>query len=456
MDGTGPRTGSLPGLHAFPWVLFGLVFVFVFLFGHDLRFAERFEETVTTADPTETVAAIAGGSLRRQAGGLALGALGILSLFLPRRRRSRVKGFLCGLIVFFLAWNYLSMLWSDDPALSFRRLVMLTMLVLGALAVAERTWPRHILLFTLLMTGGYLAIGIGIEAYLGTLRPMGAGYRFCGTLHPNTQATNCALLSMAALFLLKDARGGWRVILVGVLAVAFAFLFFTKSRAGVAGTGAALVTYWALARSGSGRLMLISATVTAVALVFLFGTVMLPLLRTGVDLGRERSTRESFTTLTGRTPLWKECFTYIGERPLLGYGYDAFWNSKRTADLTESQGWVIAHGHNVYIDLALQLGPVGVIAFVIIFLGGIARALAYQHATGKTNYAFLGTVLMFCVLDGVLDSLVLERTVLTLVIMYAMICLAFQAPPDVPEPVASREQGGAHPAQAAPTGTATA
>ena len=429
MHDAASATGAAAEARRFPWVLFALVFVLLFLIGHEFRYAEHYQLLLREADPSSTVAAIIGGSLRRQVAGLALGAIGILSLFLPGRRPSRLRGLLAGLIVFFVAWNYLSVLWSDDPLLSLRRLVVLAVMILGALAVAERTWPKHLMLFTLLMAGGYLAIGIGTEAVLGTLRPMAWNYRFCGTLHPNTQAINCALLFFSALYLSRDAQKGWRLVLFAVAAVALAFMFFTKSRAGLAGTATATVTYWALARSGSGRLFIIFSTLTAVALLFLFGAVLLPLLRKGVDLGRERSTQQSLTTLTGRVPLWQDCLLRVRERPLLGYGYDAFWNPERTVELTESQGWVIAHGHNLYLDLMLQVGPVGLIAFVMILFAAIVRTLALHRATREANYAFLGALLTFCILDGLLDSLVLQRTVLTFVVMYALIALAFQAPP---------------------------
>ena len=453
MNDARSATGAGAEAWRFPWVLFSLVFVLLFLIGHEVRYAEHYELILNEADPSSTVAAIIAGSLRRQVAGLALGAIGILSLFLPGRRPSRLRGFLPGLILCFLAWNYLSILWSADPLLSMRRLIVLAVLVLGALAVAERTWPKHLMLFTLLMTGGYLAIGIGTEAALGTLRPLAWHYRFCGTIHPNTQAINCALLFLSALYLSRDAKSGWRLVLLAVAAVALAFMFFTKSRAGLAGTATALVTYWVLARSGSGRLLIVFTTLTAVGLLFLFGAVLLPLLRKGVDLGRERSTTQSLTTLTGRVPLWQDCLLHVRERPLLGYGYDAFWNPERTAKLTESQGWVIAQGHNVYIDLALQVGPVGLIAFVMILFAAIARALALHRATGEANYAFLGTLLTFCLLGGLLDSLVLQRTILTFVVMYALIALAFQAPPVAARSVAAHEKHGAN---AVPSAAATA
>ncbi len=424
----------------FPWIVLGIVLVTLFLLGHEVRYSVRYLDLIQETDPTDTVGAISSGSAMRQIGGLALGACGILSFFIRGRKASRVRGLLGGLLLFFLGWTYLSLLWSDSPMITFRRLVQLTMLVLGAIMVVERTNREQLMVFVLLVTGLHLLVGIAAEAALGTLQFIGPGYRFCGTLHPNTQAINCALLLMSAV-ISAATFPRWKTLLWLVALVAFAFLFFTKSRAGLAGAVVSLATYWALLRSGSARLFLVFGAITAICTVFLLSSILLPVLIKTAELGREESSQESMNTLTGRIPLWEDLLTYMGERPLLGYGYDVFWNQERTIEITDRQGWVIPHAHNMYIDLQLQLGPVGLVALTLVLVLGISSALKYHLVAGDNSYAFLGTMLVFCLLDGFLDSLALQRTVLTFVVIIAMVRVGFQEP----SPSDRRQQTGPAP-----------
>ncbi|NIA14600.1 MAG: hypothetical protein GWP08_11020 [Nitrospiraceae bacterium] len=412
----------------FPWFIFLVAVVALFLIGHEFRFALRFQEFTQEQDPTTTTVAIAGGRLIRQVSGLALGMLGALSLLAAGRRPVRIRGFMAGLVVFLLGWAYLSLLWSEQPGLAFRRLVSLTMLILGAVMVSERATLRHFVWFVLLMTSAYLLVGIGTEVALRTFTPWSGGYRFSGTHHPNNQATDCGLLLLAALTLIQTERR-WRVPLIVIALVAAAFLFLTKSRSGMVAVVGAPLIYWGLVRSGAAKLLLLSAAVTAIGAVFLLGDVVFPVLRTGVDLGREESATSSLKTLTGRTPLWRDCIEYAAERPLLGYGYDSFWDADRLRLLSEKHDWVIPDGHNIYVDVMLQLGPVGLVAFVLVMLLGIRRSLVYHRATGDATYAFLGSVLVFCVLIGVLESVMLVRMTFTFIAITVVVYLAFQEPP---------------------------
>jgi len=101
---------------------------------------------------------------------------------------------------------------------------------------------------------------------------------------------------------------------------------------------------------------------------------------------------ESFLTnigrdisLTGRTDLWKVAIDKIGERPWLGYGYQAFWQEK-------GEGFIVRHliqynaphAHNGFIELGLELGLLGVLFFVLSILLTYKRAVA-RVRLGKTS-----------------------------------------------------------------------
>lgn len=74
-------------------------------------------------------------------------------------------------------------------------------------------------------------------------------------------------------------------------------------------------------------------------------------------------------TLTGRTGVWEVAIERAMERPLLGYGYRAYWTPENKKRLKPTEDWSdsIGHAHNTYIDLMVELGFLGIVAFMFIF-----------------------------------------------------------------------------------------
>jgi exopolysaccharide production protein ExoQ len=80
--------------------------------------------------------------------------------------------------------------------------------------------------------------------------------------------------------------------------------------------------------------------------------------------------------LTGRAEIWGYVWSYIPERPLLGYGYSGFWGgaSPESAAIDWAMGQMIMYSHNGYLEILLTLGAVGLF-LTLGFLGkGINRA----------------------------------------------------------------------------------
>ena len=101
-------------------------------------------------------------------------------------------------------------------------------------------------------------------------------------------------------------------------------------------------------------------TLTLLLLGYWMGASLHPLF---AFLGRDAS-------LTGRDDLWAAVIRAIGRRPWLGYGFDAVWTrpfSGVAMTIQQQTGWDSPHSHNGFLDLALDLGLVG----VGIFLSGL-------------------------------------------------------------------------------------
>ncbi|MFZ1988497.1 MAG: O-antigen ligase family protein [Alphaproteobacteria bacterium] len=145
------------------------------------------------------------------------------------------------------------------------------------------------------------------------------------------------LLMLSCLVLSSSATA------IGVFAIVFAMHLMNYSR-----------RHW--------RLRVVLLYVFGVmAFILVCGLVVSPATMVGA-IGRDLS-------FTGRVPLWQASIQAIAAKPILGYGYAAFWNADSTLTqyIWERAGWAAAHAHDAYIDLVLQVGLVGLVLYVLIW-----------------------------------------------------------------------------------------
>jgi len=405
-----------------PWITFLFLAVVFFVAQHDL-FISLIEGFLRSEDFIEK--ATIEGSLKRRIAFLSLGLFGIVSLMRQGRSRLKINGLLGWLILFYLVWAFSSLVWAEDIALTFRRLVLFAMLCLGAVAVAGRFSLRNIVLWVFFSAALYLFIGIIAEIALGTFRPFAPGYRFAGTIHPNIQGINCYLLMLSCITAAQFEKRGSKLFLAFVL-IGFVFLILTKSRTSLASALLALFAFWVLVSSISRNLVFIlGVSLTFCLILLLVGNAFFPALRQGVLLGREDPTTY---TLTGRIPLWNECLEYVSKRPFIGYGYNSFWTPHHIREISDDQEWGVSAGHSVYLELLLNVGIIGMITFVLIFILGIKKSVKYLKVSRNIVYAFLCALLVFCLFDGILESAIINPSFLMFLSMVVLARLGFQDP----------------------------
>jgi O-antigen ligase len=116
-------------------------------------------------------------------------------------------------------------------------------------------------------------------------------------------------------------------------------------------------------------------------------------------------------TLTGRTPLWGAALARLMERPLLGYGYRAFWAPKSPYAVEAGQaigsGWIPPHGHNGLLDLALDFGLIGLSLFLISFFTTFAKTLKQAYANKNPEELWPLAYLTFLAMNNVTESCLL-------------------------------------------------
>ena len=99
-----------------------------------------------------------------------------------------------------------------------------------------------------------------------------------------------------------------------------------------------------------------------------------------------------------RPRIWSMGLAQIGEAPWLGHGYGREIVAGAFKPLTPPNYPELRHAHNVFLDVGIELGAVG----LVVFLGMLATlALAYARAAGNAATAPLG-VLGLALLAGFL------------------------------------------------------
>ncbi|HTZ59986.1 MAG TPA: O-antigen ligase family protein [Acidobacteriaceae bacterium] len=97
-------------------------------------------------------------------------------------------------------------------------------------------------------------------------------------------------------------------------------------------------------------------------------------------------------TLTGRTGIWSAVLESIGKRPLLGYGYQAFWLGLEGESyrVILAVSWVLAQAQNGFLDVMLEMGAAGLVIVLLIF--GFALRDGFKCLLHSRNDAQLRAV----------------------------------------------------------------
>ena len=317
------------------------------------------------------------------------------------------------LLVPFVLWGWccVSLFWSVDPALSVRRIAHLVMAVMGGLGVSLFLKRREVPWAILLALSYLVLTGVIAELYHGTFTPWRGYYRFSGVGHSNETALFCAVVILASRMLLLLDKGvgskaifSQRNVVIAIIVIAFAFLVLTKSRTTLLSLIAALLfTQIAVSRSvgawmiltglvsfGSFIGLLIASLPTTVANTF-FGVA---------TVGRS----DHIASLTGRLPLWGEMIKDMELYPVTGYGYGAYWTTKRVEDFAQLFHWEPPNGHSIYIDALVETGPLGASLMLLALAATFVIGLNYYRRSQDVAALFTVALICLATIHGVAES----------------------------------------------------
>ena len=289
-----------------------------------------------------------------------------------------------------------SVLWSVTPSTTITRSVAYLFVVVGAIGIVELFESYQVMRLTALIGGFLAAISLilpdGVDWIEGALRgpfpgknQLGAGMVIgvIGCLHSIRVGgrrrffyISLALLCTTVAFLSKSATS-----LLTILAL------FTLNIIG---------TFYI--KGGIMRIVSICLGIFAVGALIL---LMINIESLYSILGKD-------PTLTGRTDFWPDVIDSIYQRPLLGWGFAAFWMESNPAAMAifSRAGFFINEAHNGILQLLLDIGVVGTAFFLFLWIRNAIMALKCINgpapAIGVSSLAFLIGILLMGITEQVL------------------------------------------------------
>lgn len=313
--------------------------------------------------------------------------------------------FIIGLMVLIGA----SVFWSIDTELTLRRFFAIGFTTAFGLYLAVRyDWRDMLALFGivwLLLALASVVASLGVPSF-GVEQEEHAGAWRGIWFQKNDFGGHMARASFLFAFLTITQRH-LRKLWIFALALAVLLVLLSTSKTSLLGMllGFGVLGFGMIVRRGP--VPMLSMVWTGVT----FGSALLIFIVTQPALALELIGRDP--TLTGRTDIWVALGDVIADRPLLGYGYGAFWGEGSVpAEYVRGETeWAVPTAHNGWLETWLSIGLVGLVFFALSLTGTLARAVRAAFA-GWYGFFALGLMLQFLVFS-ISESNILQHNGIT-------------------------------------------
>ncbi len=143
------------------------------------------------------------------------------------------------------------------------------------------------------------------------------------------------------------------------------------------------------------------------------------------------------STLTGRVPLWgyllKDIFV---QKAWLGYGFGTIWSNLAFRIHTrDALGWIypVMIGDNGFLDILLNLGILGLLWFLAVYVQIWARSLRYMILKRDLLSSFVFLFMLYTLFANISYSLFMETEVFIWSVMIILLFICSQAGNPIPE-----------------------
>ncbi|MCW3493770.1 O-antigen ligase family protein [Microbacterium sp. SSM24] len=298
-------------------------------------------------------------------------------------------------VVAFVALATLSLLWSAWPQTTALTLLLLWITTTQALFVGSVLTWRELVRAAASALKWVIALSILFELWVSVFvqAPILPGFevapaddpieywsrnnlfdggRLQGIMGNANLLAPVALLAIIVFGIRIALRAPRRGLLWAWIALS-AYLFYRASSATayVAAAGVAIVLATVLLMRRARRPHQRTKYYVAYAVIGLGGLAALYLLRDTIFTALGRT-----ADLTGREDIWEQVLARAAERPWFGWGYATPWAPWDPA----FDGWIEDHGqtvlqaHNMWVDIRMQLGIVGVVVTALVYLAFVWRS----------------------------------------------------------------------------------
>lgn len=267
-----------------------------------------------------------------------------------------------------------SVVWSVEPGETLRRSIALLGTMMAGLFIGMKYEPKHQIKFV----AGCVAIGAIGSLLVCFLMPdigIDAHKAWQGIYFPKNSLSRVMVLGFLAfawMALRQRRRRALHIVMIGVCM--FLMLMSDSATGIIASSGLILLLPFRRVFELSKRKL--------IAVMLLAAMVAAPIGYWGLhhidDITAALSRKP---TLTGRTPLWKTIGEEVATRPILGFGYSAFWANWRSDQDTRVVNWVAPNAHSGFLEFQLGLGIVG----LLVFVAGLGRNMKLAAQIAREN-----------------------------------------------------------------------
>ena len=265
-----------------------------------------------------------------------------------------------------------SALWSQDPFRSAYNGAFYLIETLFAFYLVLKLDPEEIL-SVIMMTGVSISLLSVITVLLlpqvGVNQSARDGVAWIGVFTDRTSTGKCMLYLLSPAIIFRRRSFNYRHMIYILLMSTMVFMAHAATARIILLLYVALMASMSISRKFGRRssLLIVGMLLAVGTMIALVGFQFLPQVLGA--LGRN-------ATLSGRTEIWDLVLGSIAKRPLLGYGYYAFWQGLRgeSANIILGAHWMFGYAHNGVLEICLQLGLVGTALFFITLIQAIGNA----------------------------------------------------------------------------------
>lgn len=319
-------------------------------------------------------------------------------------------------LILCILWCGISVLWSVDPGVTFRRTIALAITTLFGLAIAARyDWNAMVQRFAAVF--GFVAIiclilglffpkyGVMSEIHVGAWRGAWVEKNYMGGA-----MTKGVVVTLCAFAMRPDRWWLW----VPVCGLCFLLVLLSTSKTALLISLAMIGGFFAIRVFRRYPILRIPLMYSILLGFGIFATLMMTVPDAMFELiGKDR-------TFTGRTDIWNGLIASIKQSPWLGYGYGVYWMDPLGPSyyVRLELEWGIPSAHNGWFETWLSAGAVAVAMFGVLFAMTLMLAIDRIERGGTETYWVILSTVMF-LMFSMSESTILQQNDLSWVMFVA-------------------------------------